>query len=1034
MATTTDYVELRCRSAFSFLDGASLPEDVVAAAVESGHCTLALADVGGLYSAPRFFAAARKAGLRPIVGAEIPLLDAAPVLLLVEDVRGYRNLCRLITRMKEGRCKGEGAATVAMLDEHAAGLLALLGASPRADAEALAAIFGRDRVFLEVQRHFNAEEEERNRAVLDQAAACDLRVVATNDVRYAKASARPTHDVLTCIHEGVTVDEIGRRLSCNGERFLKSPREMATLFRDLPAAVAASRDIAERCTFTLADLGYQFPSYPVPGGETQQSFLEAMTWKGAAERYQPMTEKVRAQLRHELTVIGKLDLAGYFLVVWDIVQYARQRGIMIQGRGSAANSATCYALGITAVDAVGMELLFERFLSEERVKSSCSIADRMPDIDLDLPSGDQREEVIQHVYRKYGSHGAAMTANVITYRPRMAVRDCGRALGFSEEQLGRMSKLLPGYILYDGKPLSAFLEEAGFPTTEPRTRLLAALSTSLLNLPRHLGQHSGGMVIAAGRLDDVVPLEPASMPGRVVVQWDKDDCADLGIVKVDLLGLGMLAVLEDSATLIRDYHRVDIDYAKLPADDAKVYSMLRAADTVGVFQVESRAQMATLPRMKPERFYDLVVEVAIIRPGPVVGKMVSPYLARRNGQQPVTYSHPCLESILRRTLGVPLFQEQLLRMAMTAAGFSGGQAEELRRAMGFKRSAERMKAIESDLYDGMTRQGIARAAQEDIVKGIQSFALYGFPESHAASFALIAYASAYLKAYYPAAFLCALLNNQPMGFYHSSTLIQDAARHGVRTLPVDVTCSAWASTLEKVADSDAETGVRLGLKVVHGLRKSTALQMMAARPFSSLAELCRRVDLNVAERTSLAEIGAFASLGGTRRQALWQVSAFGQSGELYDHASVSTPSCPLPDMTANEEVLADFHGTGVYTGAHPISFLRKRLQALGVVSADELLRTPHGRRARIAGLVIVRQRPSTAKGLVFITLEDETGFANALVSAERFEKSRRVIVTAESLIIEGVVQNHEGIVTVKAEKLSPIPVEEAGINISHDFS
>ena len=1035
MATTTDYVELRCRSAFSFLDGASLPEDLVAAAVESGNSTLALADVGGLYSAPRFFSAARKAGLRPIVGAEIPLVEAAPVLLLVEDVRGYRNLCRLITRMKEGRRKGEGAATLAMLDEHAAGLMVLLGASPRADAEALVATFGRDRAFLEVQRHFSAEEEERNRAVLDQAAACGLRVVATNDVRYAKASTRPTHDVLTCIHEGVTVDEIGRRLSCNGERFLKSPAEMAALFRDLPAAVDASRDIAERCSFTLADLGYQFPTYPVPDGETQQTFLDAMTWKGAAERYQPMTEKVRAQLRHELTVIGKLDLAGYFLVVWDIVQYARQRGIMIQGRGSAANSATCYALGITAVDAVGMELLFERFLSEERVKSSCSIADRMPDIDLDLPSGDQREEVIQHVYRKYGSHGAAMTANVITYRPRMAVRDCGRALGFSEEQLGRMSKLLPGYILYDGKPLAAFLEEAGFPTTEPRTRLLAELSTSLLNLPRHLGQHSGGMVIAAGRLDEVVPLEPASMPGRVVVQWDKDDCADLGIVKVDLLGLGMLAVLEDSAALIGDYHRVDIDYAKLPVDDAKVFSMLRAADTVGVFQVESRAQMATLPRMKPERFYDLVVEVAIIRPGPVVGKMVSPYLARRNGKQPVTYSHPCLEPILRRTLGVPLFQEQLLRMAMTAAGFSGGQAEELRRAMGFKRSAERMKAIESDLYDGMTRKGIPHAAQEEIVKGIQSFALYGFPESHAASFALIAYASAYLKAYYPAAFLCALLNNQPMGFYHSSTLIQDAARHGVRTLPVDVTCSAWASTLEEVDDSDAKTGVRLGLKVVRGLRKSTADQMIAARPVASLAELCRRVDLNAAERANLAEIGAFARLGGTRRQALWQVSAFGQSGELYDGVNaVAAESCPLPDMTANEEVMADFRGTGVYTGGHPISFLRKRLNALGVVSAEELLRIPHGRRARIGGLVIVRQRPSTAKGLVFITLEDETGFANALVSAERFEESRRVIVSAESLIIEGIVQNHEGIVTVKAEKLSPFPAEVAGIKISHDFS
>jgi error-prone DNA polymerase len=813
---------------------------------------------------------------------------------------------------------------------------------------------------------------------------------------------------------------------------------MAARFADLPAAVACSHEIAERCLFTLSDLGYSFPSYPVPDGETQQSFLEAMTWQGAAARYQPMTDKARAQLAHELHVIGKLDLAGYFLVVWDIVGFARSRGIMVQGRGSAANSATCYALGITAVDPVGMELLFERFLSEERVKSACSIADRMPDIDLDLPSGAKREEVIQHVYRKYGAAGAAMTANVITYRPRLAVRDCGRALGFSEEQLGRMSKLLPGFVVPDDKPLSAFLAEAGFPDTDERTRLLAKLGTSLLNLPRHLGQHSGGMVLASGRLDEVVPIEPASMPGRAVVQWDKDDCADLGIIKVDLLGLGMLAVLEDSATLIHNHHGVTIDYAKLPPDDARVFEMLRAADTVGVFQVESRAQMATLPRMRPERFYDLVVEVAIIRPGPIVGKMVNPYLARRNHKQAVTYAHPCLEPILRRTLGVPLFQEQLIRMAMAAAGFSGGQAEELRRAMGFKRSVERMRAIEAELYAGMSRKGIARKAQAEIVQGIKSFALYGFPESHAASFALIAYASAYLKAYFPAAFACALLNNQPMGFYHPATIIKDAARHGIDTLPVDVTCSDWACTLERTKPEPY--AVRLGLKFVRGLRRSTAEQIVGTRPFALLAELCRRVELNAAERTTLAEIGAFSGLGGSRRQAMWQVAAFGRSGELYDRSAVddvptgrAAAQNPLPEMSVGEEVAADFHFTGVSTGPHPLSFLRKRLAAERIVPADQLACVPDGRRARVAGLVIVRQRPLTAKGLVFFTLEDETGFANALVTAADFEHHRRLLVGAQGLILEGIVQSHEGVVSLRADHFSPLPSPEIRAEISHDF-
>jgi error-prone DNA polymerase len=1037
MATMTDasppYVELRCRSAFSFLDGASLPEDLAEAAAGLGHQALALADRGGLSGAPRFFKAARKLGLQPIVGAEIAMESPMPpLLLLVENRTGYRNLCRLLTAMKAGRPKGDGAASYALLAEHAEGLIALAGASPRDDVAELAAVFSAGHLYLEVQRHLDAVQEHRNRAVLALAAAHHLPVVATNDVRYASAQLRRVHDVLTCVRAGLTVDEIGRRLPCNAERFLKRPAEMAALFRDLPAALHATREIAERCAFTLADLGYTFPRYPVPEGETQQSFLEKMTWQGASGRYRPVSAKVRAQLEHELTVIGKLDLAGYFLVVWDIVRFARERNILVQGRGSAANSATCYALGITAVDPVGMELLFERFLSEERVKSASNATDRMPDIDLDLPSGEQREAVIQYVYRKYGAHGAAMTANVICYRPRLAVRDCGHALGFAEEQLARIARHLPGWIVPEDRPLGAFIAEAGFPPDDARTKLLAEIATSMLNLPRHLGQHSGGMVIAAGRLDEIVPLEPARMPGRVVVQWDKDDCADLGIVKVDLLGLGMLAVLEESAALLRKHHGIEIDYAHLPPDDPAVYRMLRAADTVGVFQVESRAQMATLPRMRPERFYDLVVEVAIIRPGPIVGKMVNPYLARRNGQQPVRYPHPSLEPILRRTLGIPLFQEQLIRIAMTAAGFSGGQAEELRRAMGFKRSMERMKVIEAELRAGMSGKGIVHKAQEEIVQGIKSFALYGFPESHAASFALIAYASAYLKAHHPAAFTCALLNNFPMGFYHPATLVKDAQRHGVACLSVDVTGSQWDCTLE---DDRGTTAVRLGLKYLRRLRAEVAQRLVAARPFSSLGDLCRRVELNAAERATLAEVGAFSSLGGTRRQVMWQLEAFGRSGELFagvESGDAQTDS-PLPEMNPGEEVAADFRGTGLTAGPHPMSFVRQRLQARGVLSAHQLQQAAKGQRALVAGLVIVRQRPSTAKGLVFVTVEDETGFANAVVPAAQFDEHRALLVSARALVIGGVVQQNQGVTSLKADRFWPLDSAEIARDISHDF-
>ncbi|MGE3706128.1 MAG: DNA polymerase III subunit alpha, partial [Vicinamibacterales bacterium] len=832
------FIELHTASAFSFLQGASLPEALVDRAAALGYPALALLDRDGVYGLPRFHKAARAAGIRPIVGAELTIAGAmAPLAVLCETQEGYRHLCRLITTMKLRAPKGEGALAIEEFEGRTGGLVALVGRSAL-DAhrhgvggllDRLVGLFGRDRIYVELQRHGRRDEAADVQALVRLAEAYQVPTLASNGVRFAQPADRPLFDVLTCIHHQTDLARAGRRLAPNAERYLKPPAEMAALFADLPGAVARTRELADRLQYTMADLGYRFPDYPVPPGETQASFLRKMTDVGARHRYRPFHDRARAQIARELDLIEKLELAGYFLIVWDIVNFCRQHDILVQGRGSAANSAVCYSLGITAVDPVGMDLLFERFLSEERGE--------WPDIDLDLPSGDRRERVIQHVYEKYGAHGAAMTANVITYRGRSAAREVGKVLGFEPAQVDRLAKVMNQFEFTDAADaLPRHLASVGLDLEAPRVRLFGRLWREMQDLPRHLGQHSGGMVICRGQLDAVVPLENASMPGRVVVQWDKDDCADMGIVKVDLLGLGMMAVLQDAIALVngeagrpgggpaqspaaappspapepRD--RI-LDLAHLPQNDPAVYEMLQRADTIGVFQVESRAQMATLPRLKPACFYDLVVEVAIIRPGPIVGQMVHPYLNRRSGHEPVSYPHPSLEPILARTLGVPLFQEQLLRMAMVAAGFTGGQAEELRRAFGFKRSERRMQQIEVQLREGMTRQGIAGAAADEIIRSITSFALYGFPESHAASFALLAYASAYLKAHYPAAFYTALLNNQPMGFYHPATLVKDAQRHGVRFQPIDVQVSDWNCTVA------LDGAVRLGLRYVTGLRQ-----------------------------------------------------------------------------------------------------------------------------------------------------------------------------------------------------------------------
>ncbi|MGB8581640.1 MAG: error-prone DNA polymerase [Candidatus Sulfotelmatobacter sp.] len=1160
------YIELHARSAFSFLEGSSLPEDLAGICARLQMPAMALLDMDGVYGAPRFHMAAKKLKIKAHIGAEVTCQTRDPVILsgdgaarsaepsksknpyarqaveaieiprcarndkhvgdnrpfrlplLVSSRTGYQNLCRLITKMKLRNKKGEGAVYKEELEEHAHGLICLTGGTdgPMASAlrhggieearqqvEHLIGLFGPGNVYVELQRHFHREEEARNRAAIGIARSLHLPLLATNGASYATVKDRELCDAFTAIRHHRTLSTAGRLLARNSERHLKSPQEMQQLFADLPEAIHNTVELSSRLEFTLNDLGYKFPRFPVPEGETMNSFLRDHAWLGFRDRYgRAKTEvqaRARRQIEKELALIEKLKLAGYFLIVWDLVRFCRQQNILVQGRGSAANSAVCYSLGITAVDPISMELLFERFLSEERGE--------WPDIDLDLPSGDEREKVIQYLYQRYGERGAAMTANVITYRNRMAAREMGKALGFDPETLGKISAAVATWEFRDeNDTLDRRFRDAGLDLNHPRLRKYYELCLAVQDMPRHLGQHSGGMVICQGQLDSVVPLEPASMPGRVVVQWDKEDCADMGIIKVDLLGLGMMAVLKDSIELIRDHYREEVDLAHLPVDDAKVYSTLQQADTVGMFQVESRAQMACLPRLQPKRFYDVVVQVAIIRPGPIVGQMVNPFLLRRQGREEVSYPHPSLEPVLKRTLGVPLFQEQLLRIAMIAANFSGGEAEDLRRAMGFKRSEARMRDIEAKLRAGMTQNGISPEAQEQIILSITSFALYGFPESHAASFALIAYASAYLKCHYLAAFTAALLNNQPMGFYSPATLITDAKRHGLKILPVDVMKSDWMCTLETVSSTEypvpskifviptperkrgaeeslsssqlTQPALRLGLRYVRGLREDAGQALVGERrlaPFTSIQDIARRVpELRKDELNTLAEIGALNAIGQIpiancqlpienpdpnqsaisnqqstiskignwqsaignslhRRDALWQVErAVRGSGPLLEHLPEPDSPSPLRPMNYEERLVADFHGTGLTVGPHPMAYRREWLNAMGIRRASELRDIPNGKRLRIGGCVIVRQRPGTAKGFVFLSLEDETGVANAIIAPDLFHSNRLLLASEKFLAIEGILQNQDNVISVKAERVLPLFVTKAE-TVSHDF-
>jgi len=1143
---TEDYVELHARSAFSFLEGSSLPEELISVCSNLGGSAMALLDRDGVYGAPRFHMAAKKTDIKAHIGSEITLTlgnghasrithhgsrithhSSLTLPLLVQNRAGYQNLCRLITLMKLRAPKhakpGEVAASLDELAEHAEGLICLTGGDdgPLARAlgsggldeaitttEKLAGIFGRGNVYAELQRHFNREEESRNQAVVEVARRLRLPLLATNGVCYASAARRQLADVLTCVRNHVQLEAAGRLLARNSERFLKPASAMSKLFADLPEAIAHTCELSSRLGFTLQDLGYEFPKYPVPDGETMDSFLRKRTYEGARWRYNgangmPPYQRALQQIDRELALIEKLHLAGYFLIVWDIINFCRDQNILVQGRGSAANSAVCYSLGITAVDPVGMELLFERFLSEERGE--------WPDIDLDLPSGDQRERVIQYVYQRYGTHGAAMTANVITYRGRSAAREVGKAMGFDEETITRLSSLVRAFEWQDPNdtPERQF-RDAGLDLRNLHIKKFCELYVAVQDLPRHLGQHSGGMVICQGQLDSVVPLEPAAMPGRVVVQWDKEDCADMGIIKVDLLGLGMMAAIEECLTLISDHYGETVDLAHLPQDDRAVYDALCKADTIGLFQVESRAQMSCLPRLRPQKFYDIVVQVAIIRPGPIVGNMVHPYLNRRLGREEATCLHPSLEPVLKRTLGVPLFQEQLLRIAMICSNFTGGEAEELRRAMGFKRSEARMVEIEIKLRRGMEQNGITGETQDKIVQAITSFALYGFPESHAASFALIAYASAYLKCHYLAAFTAAILNNQPMGFYQPATLIKDAQRHGLKIEPVDITRSDWLCTVEKGVGSQGlgvgvtgersgdqrfatETSVhesrrpysarhltpnpnprppaphlRLGLLYVRGLREESARAIVrerATRPFMDIDDLHNRApELRKDELRKLAEVGALnfikdgrrttddgqfvvdgrrttddgqrSTVDGQflhRRSALWQVERAARAvGPLLKEQKDQNSDSPLSPMTIEERVNADFRGTGLTIGRHPMAYRREELSKLGVKRAIDLREIRNGVWVRVAGWIIVRQRPGTAKGFLFLSMEDETGIANVIVTPDIFDRNRVVLVNQPLLLIEGPLQNQDNVIHVRARRIEPLSYAMAAA-ASHDF-
>lgn len=1008
------YAELHCLTNFSFLEAASHPEELVDRAAELGYAALAITDHGSLAGVVRAYTATKDHPLKLVIGAEIRPTDAPPVVLWARHRQGYGQLCRLISCGRRRAVKGQCTLTIDDVALHSAGLLA--GVLPPLHAERLPLsdagryreIFG-ESCFLLAELARGPHDDRRLAWLSDLSRQSRLPLVAAGNVLFHVPQRKRLHDVVTAIRHHTTVAEAGELLSPNAERHLRSLDELGALFARAPEALERTVAIAEQCTFSLSELRYEYPEELAPAGMTPMNYLRQLTCQGADQRYPSgVPERVRQLLDHELNLIEELRYEPYFLTVWDLVRFARSRGILCQGRGSAANSAVCYCLGVTSVDPERINVLFERFISRER--------DEAPDIDVDFEH-ERREEVLQYLYDKYGRDRAGLTAVTITYRPRSAMRDVGKALGLSLDLVDRLAKNADH--TDDADVLARRCREAGLDSRSEIGRQFVALVRELLGFPRHLSQHVGGMVITRGPLHELVPIENAAMDGRTVIQWNKDDLDELGILKVDCLALGMLTAIRKCFAMIESSTGRKLSLAGIPEGDGAVYDMICAADTMGVFQIESRAQMSMLPRLKPRCYYDLVIEVAIVRPGPIQGDMVHPYLRRRNKEEAETYPNEAVRQVLGKTLGVPLFQEQCMQLAIVAAGFTPGEADQLRRAMGAWRRTGLIDNFRRKLLDGMRRNGLEGEFAERIFQQIRGFGEYGFPESHAASFALLVYVSAWLKHYYPAHFAAAVINSQPMGFYAPAQLIQDARRHDVEVRPIDVQRSEWDCTIEGRA-------LRLGLRLVSGLPESGAQAIVAARRerrFTSMTDFVRRTRLPPPQVALLADADAFHNLHDTRRESLWHALGTeppSRQRSLFDALEPVEDAADLPRMEPVEEVTADYRATGFSLRSHPLAFLRGGLQKLGVVPISELARLGDDTRVTVAGIVLLRQRPGTAKGITFVTIEDETGTANLVVHQKTWERFRAVARHSPAWIVHGVVESKHSIIHVVVRRIDDL--------------
>jgi len=1044
------YAPLWCKSNHSFLEGASHPRELIRAAARLDLPALALTDRDGVYGVVRAHKEALEQGVKLIVGAQVSLRDGSAIVLLVVDQSGYANLCRLLTAGRLRSAKGECVVDWDEVCAHAEGLLALWGGAdsllvrPQLSETRVATVqeaFG-DRLYALLARHRRCDEATPELRLLERARRFEIPLLAGVEVLYHSVARRPLQDVLTCIRANVTLDSAGCLLRPNAEHALKPPRAMAALFGDQPGALARTLEVAQRCSFDLRQLRYRYPAERLPDGSSSAQWLRQLCLQGARKRYGgTIPGDVEAQLERELKVIGELDYCGYFLTMWEIVSFCRQEGILCQGRGSAANSAVCYCLGITAVDPVRMDLLFERFLSKER--------NEPPDIDLDIMH-ERREEVISHVYAKYGRRHAAMVANQIRYRARSAVRDVGRALGLPETDLDRVARHVSHY----EEVLAEHLRQGGVDPRAPGWRHLLELCEQIRDFPRHLSIHPGGFLLGDQPVHDLVPIENASMEGRTVIQWDKYDVEALGLFKVDLLGLGALTHLDLSFRLLEERHGVKCSMDTIPPDDPETFDMVCRGDTVGVFQIESRAQMAMLPRLKPRCYYDLVVEVAIVRPGPISGGMVHPYLRRRNGAEPVEYPHPSLRPVLEKTLGVPLFQEQVMRLAVVAADYTPGEADQLRRDMGAWRRNGSLERHRERLLSRMQAKGIEAEFAERVFEQIRGFGEYGFPESHSASFALLSYATAWLRCRHPVEFTCGLLNAQPMGFYTPATLVDDGRRRGLSFHPVSVCYSDWDCTLEELSPSERAAArvvkasddpgrvpperlccaIRMGLRYINGLGVAAARRIEAARPFAGPEDFVRRTQLSRKELRALAEAGALEDLGLEPRQALWAVEELAHrvrdSLVLPDREELPK----LKTLDLFDRIGWDYRRSAHSTRGHPLAPLRGALSKKGLPDARALRKLRHGTRARYAGMVICRQRPATASGVTFMTLEDETGFVSVVVWKPVFERFARLVKTATFLGVSGRIQAEGEVVHLVAEQLwlPDLPVRPQPLR-SRDF-